>query len=88
MKGSIDSTAFGWMWPGTPSHAHTTLYLLQIIACSYLEVYKDIKGGTVYYIEQKKKAIISTYCGAVVCPRLEIRQEKGLWIHPYVFSDT
>ena len=23
MKGSIDTTAFGWLWPGIPNHAHT-----------------------------------------------------------------
>ena len=23
MKGSIDTTAFGWLWTGIPRHAHT-----------------------------------------------------------------
>ena len=23
MKGNIDTTAFGWLWPGIPSHDHT-----------------------------------------------------------------
>ena len=36
----------------------------------------DAKKGTIYYIEQKKKAIICTYYVAGVCPTLEIRQEK------------
>ena len=48
----------------------------KVITCSYLEVHKDTKEGTIYYIEQKKKAVISTYCIAGVCPTLEIRQEK------------
>ena len=43
----------------------------KVSVCSYLE-----KEGTIYYTEQKKKAIISTYCIAGVCPTLEIHQEK------------
>ena len=39
VKGS-SNTAYSWLWPGTPSHAHTILDLLQVIACSYLEVHK------------------------------------------------
>ena len=86
MKSSNDTTAFGWLWLGTSSHAHTRLDLLQVIICSYLEVHKNVKEGSIYYIEQKKKTI-STYCVAEVCPTLEISQEKGLWIHAgYVFS--
>ena len=42
----------------------------KVITCSYLEVHKDIKEGTIYYIEQKKKAVISAYCIAGVCPTL------------------
>ena len=84
----IDAAAFGWLWPGTPSHAHTRPDLQHVITCSYLEVHKDVKEGTICYTEQKKKAIISTYCVGV-CPALEIHQEKGQWIHAgYVFSDT
>ena len=86
MKSSNDTTAFGWLWLGTSSHAHTRLDLLQAIICSYLEVHKNVKEGSIYYIEQKKKTI-STYCVAEVCPTLEISQEKVLWIHAgYVFS--
>ena len=48
----------------------------KVITCSYLEVHKDIKEGTIYYTEQKKKAVISNYCIAGVCPTLEIHQEK------------
>ena len=44
-----------------------------VITCTYLEVHKDVKEGTIYCIEQKKKAIMSTYCIAGVCPVLEIR---------------
>ena len=88
MKSSNNTTAFDWLWLGTSSHAHTRLDLLQVITCSYLEVHKNVKEGTIYYTEQKRKAI-STYCVAEVCPTLEIRQEKGLWIHAgYVFNDT
>ena len=47
-----------------------------VIACSYLEVHKDVKNGTIYYIEQKKKAITSTSCVGRVFPTLEIGQEK------------
>ena len=89
MKGSIDTAAFGWLWPETPSHAHTRLDLLQVIVNSYLEVHKDEKEDTIYYNEQKKKAIVFTYCAAEVCTTLEIHQEKGLWIYAgYVLSDT
>ena len=48
----------------------------KVIACCYLEVHKDIKESTIYYFEQKKKVIISTYCVAGVCSTLEIHQEK------------
>ena len=48
----------------------------KVIVCSYLEVHKDIKNGTLYYIEHKKKAIISTYCIVRVYQTLEICQEK------------
>ena len=48
----------------------------KVIACSYLKVHKDIKEGILYYIEQKRKAVISTYCITGVCPTLEICQEK------------
>ena len=47
----------------------------KVTTCS-LEVHKDIKEGTIYYIEQKKKAVISTYYIAEVCPTLETCQEK------------
>ena len=39
-------------------------------------MHKDIKEGILYYIEQKKKAVISTYCITGVCPTLEICHEK------------
>ena len=42
--------------------------------CSYLEVHKDTKETTIYYIEQRKKAIVSTYCEAGVCPTREMHQ--------------
>ena len=48
----------------------------KVITCFYLEVHKDVKEGTICYIKQEKKAIICTYCVAVVCPTLEILQEK------------
>ena len=47
-----------------------------VVTRSYLEVYKDIKEDTICYIEQKQKAVISTYCISGVCLTLEIRQEK------------
>ena len=85
----MNTAAFGWLWPGTPSHTHTRLDLLQVITCSYLELHKDVQEGTIYYIKQKKKAIISTYCLAGISPTLEICHKKGLQIHTgYVFSDT
>ena len=73
----MDTAAFRRLWPGTPSHAHTRLDLSQVITCSYLQVHKDVKEGTIYYIKQKKKAIISTYCLAGIRPTLEICHEKG-----------
>ena len=48
----------------------------KVITCTYLEVHEDIKEGTIYYIEQKMKAVISTYCIAGICPQLEIPHEK------------
>ena len=38
--------------------------------------HKDIKASTTFYIENKKKAMRSTYCIAGVCTTLEIHQEK------------
>ena len=52
------------------------LHIKNVIACSYLEVQKDITESTICYIKQKKKAIISTYCVTGLCPTYEIRQEK------------
>ena len=34
--------------------------------------HKDIKGNTIYYMENKKKAMISTDCVAEICATLEI----------------
>ena len=48
----------------------------KVIACSYLEVHKDIKEGTIYCTEQKKNAMTSTYCVARVFQTLKIYQEK------------
>ena len=44
----MDSTAFGWLWPGILSHAHTRLDVLQVqYNIVYIVVYCSI--NSLYY---------------------------------------
>ena len=55
-------------------------WMITIMRCLYIKKlspaltgdHKNIKESTIYYIENKKKAMISTYCVAGVCATPEI----------------
>ena len=46
--------------------------------CNCLELSRKSKDDNIYYIEQKKVALIAAYCIAGICPELKPCQEKRL----------
>ena len=49
---------------------------LRVIKSNYFELHKSTNDGDVYYIETKKKAIISTFCVVGNCPSPTAVTEK------------
>ena len=47
-----------------------------VMKCNYFELFQESKYGYIYYIEEKKVALISAYCIAGICPVLKPCQEK------------
>ena len=59
-----------------------------VMKCNYLELFWESKGGDIYYIEEKKVALISAYCIAVIRPELKPCQENcwGKWVDMFQVS--
>ena len=47
---------------------HTFPPLHYMIKRNYLEQYKEVTGGNLYYIDYKHKAVISAFCVVENCP--------------------
>ena len=59
-----------------------------VMKCDYLELFWESKDGDIYYIKEKKVALISAYCIAGICPELKPYQEKrrGKWVDLFQVS--
>ena len=59
-----------------------------VMKCNYLELFRESKDCDIYYIEEKKVALMSAYCIAGICPELKPCQEKhqGKWVDMFQVS--
>ena len=60
----------------TDDYRHTFSPAHRIVESHYLEIYKEINDGTLYYIDNTRKALISAFCVFGNCPVLPSTQQK------------
>ena len=60
----------------------------RVMKYNYLELFRESKDGDIYFIEEKKVALISAYCIAGICPELKPCEEKrqGKWVDMFQVS--
>ena len=64
----MDTTTFGWLWPGIPSHAHTRLDLLQ--------VHSDDQQGMVRFQIIQNERLIRLYGNEIIFPQCNAQKFK------------
>ena len=52
----------------TDDYKHTFPPFQSVVEGNYLEVHKETSNGNIYYIDTKRKALISTFCVVGNCP--------------------
>ena len=63
----------------TDDYGHTFPSHQRVIRGHYLEQFKEVKEGEIFYLETKMMAYVSSLCVAGVCPELVkvTRKQKG-----------
>ena len=49
---------------------------IKVIKGHYIEIFKEMKDGDIYYLDSKETAIIPCYCIVGICPALDPVMEK------------
>ena len=60
----------------TDNYRHTFPPAHRVVEGPYLEIYKETNDGTLYYIDNTRKALISAFCVVGNCPELPSTQLK------------
>ena len=54
----------------TDDYKHTFQPFHHVVEGNYLEIHKEVGDGTLYYVDTKRKALISAFCVVGNCPTL------------------